>query len=82
MIDHLSDVARVAIEALKKSKYLIHGELFGQLRILQLDPEQLAKIAGIRLPVPAEHFDAARVGGEKTLADLDRGRLSGTVGAE
>jgi hypothetical protein len=80
--DYFSDIARIAIEALKESECLIDSELFGQLGVLKLDSEQLAQVPRVRLPATAEHLDTARVGGEKTFADLDRGSLAGAIGAE
>ncbi len=82
LVDYLSDIARLSIEALKESQRLIHRKLLGELGVLELDSEQLAEITRVRLPVSAKHFDAPRVGREKAFADLDRSRLASAIGAE
>jgi hypothetical protein len=82
LLDDLPDITSFAIKTLEKGQGFVYGELFGQLRVLKLDAQQLAEIVGIRFPAPAEHFNAAGIGGEEPFADLDRGRFSGTVGAE
>ncbi|GAC1413795.1 MAG: hypothetical protein NVSMB53_11640 [Gemmatimonadaceae bacterium] len=82
VVDHLSDIARIAIEALEKNKCLIHGELLGELGVLELNPEQLAEIASVRVPMPSQDLNAAGISWEEALADLYGGRLSGPVGPE
>ena len=62
LVDHFADIARVAVEALEERQGLIDGQLLGQLGVLELDAEQLAKVVGIRFPGAAEDFDVARVG--------------------
>src|SRR5437588_1870906 len=81
-VDHISHIAWVAIEALKQRERFINRELLGQLSVLELDAEQLAQFAGVRLPAAAEHFDTARVSGEKSFTDLDGGRFSRSVRTE
>ena len=45
-------------------------------------PEQLAQLAIVGAPAPAEDHDLAGVGLGEALADLDGGGLAGAVGSE
>jgi len=82
LIYHFADVPCIAIEALKECERLVDRQLLGELRVLQLDSEQLSQILLVRLPSSAQYFDIARIGAQKPLADFDRRRLSGAVRTE
>jgi hypothetical protein len=69
-------------KAAEQPHRLTHGELFGQLCVLQLDTEALAQAAGVCAPPEAEDLNLARIRLGEALANLDRGRLSSTVGTE
>src|SRR5438552_14474224 len=61
---------------------LVAGKLLRYLCVLELNPQQLAQLFRIRLPASAQHLDASRVRRQQALADLDGGRLSGTIGPQ
>src|SRR5262249_16003757 len=76
------DRASLRVEAAEHAHRFFDGELVGELRLLTLNAQALAQLVLVARPPQTEELDAAGVGGEKTLADLDRRRLAGTVGAE
>src|SRR5213592_1310851 len=81
---HLCDAVRLPVERSKQPEHFADGELIGELRLLQLDPEAFAQRASWRpiLPPHAENLDVATVGRREAFEDLDRSRLPGTVRAE
>jgi hypothetical protein len=40
--EHVGDIAATLVKAAKETKRFLDGQLFGELRVLQLDTEQLA----------------------------------------
>src|SRR3981081_3187751 len=82
LVYHFADVAGITVEALKESESLVDRQLLGELRILELDSEQLAQILLVSLPPPAKYFDIAGIRRQKSLADLDGRRFSGAVGTK
>src|SRR5687767_262938 len=80
--NHLFDLATAIVEAAKEPHRLSHSELFRELCLLQLNAKQLAKLALLGGPAPAEHLDLARRGLEQALADLDRRGLARAVRPE
>jgi len=81
-VDHLVHAAAARVEAAEQPHGLLHRELLGELRLLELDAEPLAQGALVAVPPLAEHLDHPLVGNREALADLDRGRLAGAVRAE
>ncbi len=49
------------------------SQLFGELRILQLNAEALAELLRVGIPTHAEQFDVAGIGGGQSFADFDGG---------
>ncbi len=70
------------VEAPEKGQCFQHGQLVGELGLLQLDPEPLPQSRSVRSPPESEHLDIAGVRGRQPLADLNRRRLTGAVRAE
>ena len=69
-------------KAAKQADRFVHGELFGELRILQLNAEPLAKLRRVRTPAQAEHFHFSRIRRRQAFADFDGGRLSRAIRPE
>ena len=76
------DLRTLTVEAAEQPHRFEHGELLGQLRLLQLDAEPLAEPRRVGGPAEPEHFHVARIRRGQPLADLDGGGLAGAVGAE
>jgi hypothetical protein len=70
------------VEAAEEPDRLLDGELLGELGLLKRDPQQLAELAVVLPPAPAEDQHFSLVGLGEPLADLDGGGLSGAVGAQ
>ena len=79
---HGVDLTPVPVEAAEQPDRLLHGELLGELRLLELDAEPLAERALVAVPPLPEHFDHALVGRRESLADLDRRRRPRAIRAE
>src|SRR5205809_3530415 len=82
--EHLVDGVRLAVKRPKQPEHFADGELIGELRLLQLDPEAFAQRASWRpiLPPHAENLDVATVGLRQAFEDLDGGRLPRAVRPE
>src|ERR1041385_5404378 len=80
--EHVVDGTGTAVEAPEELDRLRHGELLGELGLLERDPEALAERARIPPPGLSEHPDLPRVGRGEAFADLDGGGLAGAVGPE
>lgn len=59
-----------------------NAELFGELRFLERDPDPLAYLSRIPLPVPSEDLHFPIIGRSKPLQNLDCRSLPGSIGAE
>src|SRR5918999_2139573 len=80
--EDLGDIAALRVKAPKEAQRLLDGQLLGELRVLQLNPEQLAELALVRRPAPPKDLDVARIRCRQSLTNLDRRRLTGAVRAE
>jgi len=69
-------------KAAEETKRFVDGELFGELRVLQLNAEALAKLFGVGTPVHAEKFDFAGVRSGEAFANFDGGGFPRAVGSE
>src|SRR6185503_489875 len=72
----------LAVEAPEQRDRLEDGQLLGELRLLELDPDPLPQPARVVGPGAAEDLDRSAVGCGQPFEDLHRGRLTGAVGAE
>jgi hypothetical protein len=70
------------IEGPEQPQRLLDGQLVGQLRFLQLDPQALPEFPLVLVPGHPEYFDLAAVGREEAFENLDGGRLARAVGAK
>src|ERR1700740_3005997 len=59
-----------------------YGQLLGELRVLQLNPEMLAKLLRVGVPAHAEHFNISGIRRRQAFADLDSGCFARTIRAE
>jgi hypothetical protein len=80
--DHVIDRSASIIEASKQTNCLFDGELFAELCFLKLNAETLTQLSLVAVPVEPEELDLPRVRRQQPLANLDRCRLPGPVGAE
>ena len=69
-------------EAAEQAHGFVHRELFGKLRLLELDAQALAELRRVGRPVQTQNLDLAGIGRGKALADLDGSGLAGAVGTE
>jgi hypothetical protein len=74
--------AAARVEAAEQPQGLGHGELVGELRVLQLNAEPLAQRAGVGRPREPEDLDLPFIRGGQPLADFNGGRLAGAVGSQ
>jgi hypothetical protein len=81
-IDHFLDGASVPVEASKKLERLRNRQLFGELRVLKLNTEPLAKRFAIVLPLHSEYFEVPGITFQQPFTDFDSGGLPGAIGAE
>jgi hypothetical protein len=75
-------VAAARIERAKEVEGLVNGELLGEARLLERDPESRAELPLVRAPAAPEDRYVARVRLRQAFEDLDRRRLAGAVGPE
>ena len=61
LLDHFGSLRPLFVETPKQAHGLDHGKLFGELRILKLNPELLPKPRGIGSPILAKYLDIARI---------------------
>src|SRR6185295_8595646 len=61
---------------------LFHGELLGELSLLQRDSQQLPELPVVRSPAAAQHQHLASIRSVDPLTDLDGGSLSRAVRAQ
>src|ERR1700728_1852450 len=69
-------------ETAEKLQRLLDGELVRELRLLQLDADAMAKLAGMRAPVQAEQLHGAAVGAGQSFANFNRSSFAGAIGAK
>src|SRR6185369_16555128 len=81
-VDHLVHAPAARIEAAEQPHGLLHRELVGELRLLELDAEPLAQRVLVVGPASPEHFHHALVRRRQPLADLDRRRLARAIRSE
>src|SRR6266850_2505386 len=83
--DLLHDLRRgppFPVERPEQSDRLLHGQLVGELGLLERDADPLSQVAVIPSPPEAEHLDLAAARLEDPLEDLDRRRLACAVRPE
>jgi len=69
-------------KAAEETECFEYCEFFGELRILQLNAESLAKFFSMGTPVHSEQFHFARIGSGEAFADFDGSGFAGPVGPE
>jgi hypothetical protein len=70
------------VKAAKEVERLANTELVGELRVLELNTESLAEVAGVVFPCPAEHLDVTCVAPQKAFTYLYSGGLARSIWAE
>ena len=80
--NHVAHGRALRVETPKEHQGLVHRELVGELRVLQLDAEALPKRGLIGRPAAAQKDDVPRIGRGQAFANLDGGRLAGAVRPE
>src|SRR6476646_11528147 len=78
-MDHVVHRPAALVETPKQTDGFFDGQLFAELSLLELNAEAFAELVLVMVPPQPEELDDARVGGEKTLAHLDRRGLSSAV---
>src|SRR6267378_505199 len=82
--EHFVDRVGATVERAEQLQRFGDRELFGELGLLELNPQPLAQRPACRpfAPRRAQDRDRAAVGGRQPLQDFDGGGLAGAVGAE
>src|SRR4030095_2599184 len=70
------------VERAAQLKRLFHGELVGELCLLQLDADALSQLAVVAAPRPAENLHISRIRFEQPFENFDGRRFSSTVWTE
>ena len=78
LVDRLAAV----IERSEDTQRLLHGQLVGELRLLQLNAQALAELLLVRLPPATEHLHLSTVWRKQAFKDFNGRRLAGTIGPE
>src|SRR5207249_2992622 len=81
-VDHLVEVARLAVVAGEHAVRLAHREVGPELRLLEHDADPLAVGRLRACGIEAEHVDTAAVALAVALEDLDGRRLAGAIWSE